>query len=142
MAESGESRFKIPRFSPPSFVEMARQLEEMYPIETPLNAGGKLFYKALERWIRSLEADLEDDESLFIVHRQGATAIQVTDVAYPSAQTLVLIGVDTDGNEQHVFAHVSTVQIEISKMKRKPEQERSEIGFHSYLDDAEEEAEE
>lgn len=104
-------------------------------LRTPLNAGGELFAEALEKYIRGLEARLEEDESLLIVNRQGERPMRVARVAYPSGRTLVLIGVDADGNEMHVFSHVSAVQLGIKIVPKEPSEQRAKIGFHNLMDD-------
>lgn len=135
------SDFNVPNF-PPAGPDLSAVVNDpvsdaLQDIRTPFNAGGELFYEALETWVRGLEEKLDDDQRLLIANYQGGTAVDVKEVAFPSARTLVLIGLDPDGNETHIFAHVSTVQLDIKIVPKDPGEERTPIGFHPFMDDDE-----
>lgn len=122
----------------PSLPEISANVSN---IRTPFNAGGELFAEALEKWVRKVEAGLDDSERLQIVGYHRGGAIQVRDVAFPSARTLVLMGVDGGGNRTHVFSHVSAVQLAIRVIPKQPEEKRRPIGFHHPTKTEEEETE-
>lgn len=114
-----------------------RMAEHLKDIKTPFNAGGEMFASALIKYVRRLEDGLADDQKLVLENHQGATPMRVDEVAFPSGRTLVLIGIDPDGNQRHFFSHVTAVQLDIKIVSKEPKEERVKIGFHHLMEEDE-----
>jgi len=130
-------------FKPPQFPEfnIAETLKS-----PPVNVRGTVdsgdlastFYDRLEEGIKDFETNTVEDEHIeaHVVLSNGETIVAY-DFGYHNPNLFYIWGLDSQGNEVSVLAHVSTVQVVMRRLKNTPDHPKREIGFSGnvYPDD-------
>lgn len=94
-----------------------------------ISSGGEIFFEGLEKHIRKLEAGLEEDEQLVVLHHQTRTTIHVQHIEYKNPSMFILYGKDSNNNLTSIFANVSSLQLELKILKNEEKEEKEPIGF-------------
>jgi len=84
---------------------------------------------ALVGHIRQLQMGLEEDQQLLVCYETGFERIQVLQIVLPNHHTVILNGVDAEGNPASLIATLNNVRITCKVMRVPPPNKPYRIGF-------------
>lgn len=79
--------------------------------------------------VKTLEANLKDDEALVVFCDAGRDRIRVKEFEFPNWHLAVVSGIDDDGNQTQRIAHVQNIELTCKVCKRQPNVKVTTIGF-------------
>jgi hypothetical protein len=79
--------------------------------------------------VQAMQRACKEDEELVVLFRSGAETIRVLEFFVPSAQVLVLSGVDEAKNTTRVVSCAESVQLVCKVMKVQPPGKPARLGF-------------
>jgi len=104
----------MPKVEPPAAAEAG----------PPENIGAAILAE-----VRAMQTALKDDAELVVLYYTGFETLRVLEFFSPSAQVMVLIGIDTERNLTRVVARADSVQLTCKVMKVQPEGKATRIVF-------------
>lgn len=90
------------------------RIESLPSLATAANYNlADTFYDRLRQHIERIEAKLEEGQKLLVTFMNGGEIIKLVEIGYHNPHLFVLYGVDADGNECNLLAHMETVQLTV-----------------------------
>ena len=109
----------------PDFSRFDAMMKQIKPIAQQRSEG---FHSTIKRQIQELQKSLAPDKELLIYHHTGLEIIRILHIATPDWETVVLTGVDENGNPSKVIASIHSVQF-VCKVVDVPPQQKRIVGF-------------
>jgi hypothetical protein len=81
------------------------------------------------RQVQAMQTALKENEELLVLFHNGFETLRVLDFFVPSAQVIVLAGIDTDKNITRVIAPAESLQLTCKVMKVQPPAKPARIRF-------------
>jgi hypothetical protein len=109
----------------PDYSRFDALLKTIKPIAQQRSEG---FHATIKNQIKELQDSLSPDKELLIYYHSGTEVIRILHIATPDWETVVLTGVDEQGNPSRVISSIHSVQF-VCKIIDVPPQQKRIVGF-------------